>query len=858
MTQIKSFRGQTLYRPVDETSPPPDPEPRPSLMSAVPLENSSRVPGSAAGACFHCAAPIPTGASWHVIVDGTRQPVCCPGCRAVAETILQGGLADYYRLRSVPPASVPAPTPAFLRELEAYELASVQEGLVREAANGGREAFLLIEGIQCAACAWLNERCLKSLPGVDSAQVNFSTHRARVTWNPARTTLGAILAAVKGIGYTARPYDPADQESALEEERRQHLRRLGVAGLLGMQVMVIAVVLYSGGWSGIDPTFARLFAWLSLALTTPVVLFSARPFFAGAWRDLRALRAGMDVPVALGVGIAFAGSGWNTLTGTGDLYFDSVVMFVFFLSLARYLQFLARRRGAYRMEALAHPVPAVATRIAPDDSHEVVPAARLARGDRVLCHAGEVIPADGRITDGHASVDESVLSGESRPVEKSPGDPALAGSIALDSPLVVEVTKPVSHSRLAEILALVERAGNEKPRIAALADRVASRFVTAVLLLAGAVALYWWQDGSESWLPVTVAVLVVTCPCALSLATPTAISAVTSTLLGQGLVLTGSGAIDALARVTRVVFDKTGTLTRGRLQLVKVCPVDPRERDECLSIAATLERHSEHPIASAIIESNRERGSLPAARVRNFPGGGLRGHIANRLYYLGSPRFITAQTGLDLTAVSALGGDEHSIVVLADARGVRCTFLLADWLRPGAEALIDNLRRDGKSISLYSGDRSPVVERVAGDLGITDGVGELSPEDKYERVRRLQAEGEVIAMVGDGLNDAPVLSAADVSIAMALGPQATKAAADVILISEELSRLRAAFALPRKARAIIVQNLAWAVLYNLVALPAAAAGWVSPWMAAIGMSASSLVVVANSLRLSRPWKIGPR
>lgn len=784
-------------------------------------------------------------------LDGAARHMCCMGCKAVAEAIAAEGLDDYYRQRSHKPATADDVVPEILRESRVYDHEDAQRSFVRRLGGDEREASLVLQGIECAACAWLNERHLQQLPGVVDAQVNFSTHRARVRWNPDVTRLSDILASVKRIGYTAHPYDPSRQEALLDSERRLQLRRLGVAGAFGMQVMMIAIALYAGDWYGIEEKFRRMFLWLSLVLTLPVLLYSARPFFKGAWRDLRNRRLGMDVPVSLGIGIAFAGSVHATVTGVGAVYYDSVVMFVFFLLLARYFDLMARKRSAQLSEALVQPTPAMATRIEASGAHSVVPVAELAPGDRVLVRAGAQIPADGRILEGRASVDESLLSGESRPIVKEVDDPVIGGSINLDSPLQVLVERTGEETILSRILDLVDRARNERPALSRLADRVAGYFVAAVLVLACAAGIYWWQAAPERWLPITVAMLVVTCPCALSLATPTAIAAATGALTRRALIITGNNALETLARATRFVFDKTGTLTAGRPRLVASETLSDVPESECARIAAALEKSSEHAIAKALTAGGC--AYCTADDVVNTPGAGLQGKLAGTLYTIGTPAFVESRTGHRLDR-ERLEGNTHencSLVLLADAASLRCAFYLSDEIRPDAHGLVDSLHHQGIAVSLYSGDRRDVTAHIAGEIGIDDAAGNLSPEDKLARVRGLQGGGDVVAMVGDGVNDTPVLSGADVSIAMGDGAQAARASADMILLGNDLSNLAGGVQIARKTLAVIRQNLLWAVAYNLLAIPAAAAGFVAPWMAALGMSASSLLVVANSLRLTR-------
>jgi len=804
---------------------------------------------SGAASCFHCGDPVPPGTSFAALVDGARHAMCCAGCEAVARTIVEAGLDDYYRLRTQLPDRAGERVPHMLEQAGAYARPALAEVYSRPAGSHGREASLLLEGIECAACAWLVERTLARLPGVEEAVVNFSTHRARVRFDPRATDLGCIVAGVARVGYRAAPYDPARREAAREAERRSRLRRLGIAGLLGMQIMMLAVVLYAGQWWGMEPGFEALFRWLSLLLALPVAGWCALPFFTAAARGLAHGAPGMDLPVSLGIGIAFAGSARATVTGSGDVYYESVAMFTFFLLLARYLEFVARTRGEQRTEALVAPVPELARRLEAQREPHLVPVAELRRGDLVRVLPGETVPADGVITAGAGTVDESLLCGESRPRARRSGDAVLAGCVNGASSLEIRVQRVGAEMVISRVLALVERAAATRPRIARLADAVARVFVVAVVAIAACVAAWWWQADAALALPAAVAVLVVTCPCALSLATPTALTCAAGTLTGTGLVPARGLAVEALARADHVVFDKTGTLTTGRYRLLQAVALSGGGTQAMLRTAAAIERHSEHPIARAVEAA--ACGPLPAAgEVQGVAGRGLQAVVGGQRWWLGEPSWAAGEAGVPVPDLGALERDGATVVLLAGAHGERCALRLGDEIRDGARDLVRTLAARGVGVSLYSGDRGDAVARVADALGIADRAGGLLPQDKLARLRALAAQGRTTVMVGDGVNDAPVLAGAAVSVAMGGGAQAARASADFILVNERLPALLPAFDLARRTRRVVAQNLGWAIGYNLVALPLAAAGLVAPWMAAAGMSASSLLVVGNSLRLA--------
>jgi len=776
--------------------------------------------------------------------------MCCRGCQSVAEAILAAGLGDYYRHRTETAPTARETVPEFLRQTAIYDNPDIQKSFVRVESGQVREASLILEGIVCAACVWLNERHLARQPGVLHVSINYATHRARVRWDDSRIHLSRILQAVSEIGYLAHPYDPNRAQEILERERRALLRRLAVAAAFGMQVMILAVALYAGAFSGIENEFRRLFHFLSLALTLPVLGYSAQPFFRSAWRDLHARRAGMDVPVSLGLAIAFIGSVWATVSGNGEVYFDSVVMFVFFLLTGRTFELAGRKRAAEVSEALMHILPMTAVRLV-GGREENVPVAELRSGDQVRVRPGETVPADGIVLDGRSSVDESLLTGESLPLAKRAGDSVTGGTINIESVLTVRVEKTGDDTVLSAIVRLLDRAQTEKPAIALAAERAAGWFVARVLLLAVGVALVWlWYDASR-WLPITVAVLVVTCPCALALATPVAITAATGRLMRHGLVTTRGHALETLARADTFVFDKTGTLTHGQLRLLETKTFSTMDAAHCLRHAAALEAHSEHPIARAL-KTVAGEVAPQAEEVTNVPGAGLTGRIDAGFYVLGNAAFVHAQTGRAIpeSTLAELHAPGHTVVFLARDAQLLAAFVIGDQLRAGARELIETLVQQGKRVLLLTGDHPAVARRVAAAAGIGEFEAELKPQDKLERVQRLAQQGRIVAMVGDGVNDAAALAAAHVSIAMGGGTQLAAASADMLLLSERLSHLGEGVAVARQTLTIIRQNMAWAVGYNLLALPFAAFGLIAPWMAALGMSASSLIVVANALRLN--------
>ncbi len=807
-----------------------------------------------AGNCYHCGQQVPAELDLSVKIDDQSRAMCCIGCQAVAQAIIDNGLVDYYRNRDALPDSPREAMPAILDGLKLYDHADFQKSFVRSLGASEREASLILEGITCAACIWLNEQHLSKLPGVIGVDLNYATRRARVRWDEARIKLSDILAAIAAIGYRAYPYDAAKSEELARKERRSALWRVFVAGFGMMQVMMYAIPVYLAGDGDMTPDVEQLMRWASLLLTLPVILYSAAPFFSSAWRDLKLQRVGMDVPVALGVGAAFAASVWATLTASGAVYFDSVTMFVFFLLGGRFLEMTARQRAVGLTEALAKLMPAFADRVVafPQDKHaERVLAADLQPGDVVLVKPGEIIPADGHVLEGVSCANEALLTGESAPVSKRPGAAVTGGAVNLESPLFVKVEHVGDATRLSAIVRLMERAAMEKPHIVELADRIASHFIWALLLIAATVAVVWWFVDPSKVLWITVSVLVVTCPCALSLATPVALTVASGAMARAGLLVTRSHAIETLARATHFVFDKTGTLTTGRMRLLDVMPLGLLDREQCLSLAAALEQASEHPIGAALRNEARWE-QIRLEELASEPGNGVSALFCGQRICVGRPQYVAVLHGQPLPEQGAAYCDSgDTVIALGSDAGWLAMFRIGDEVRPEAAAMVAALHADGRRVALLTGDSLTVAQKVARVLGIEEVIAGVSPQGKHDYVTALQAGGAVVAMIGDGVNDAPVLAQAQVSVAMGGGSQLARTQADLVLLSENLHHLQHGIAVARRSLRVIRQNLLWSFLYNFVALPLAMFGFITPWMAGIGMSGSSLLVVANSQRLQK-------
>ncbi|QCI13713.1 heavy metal translocating P-type ATPase [Pseudomonas putida] len=792
--------------------------------------------------CYHCALPVPAGSHFTAVVLGEPRAFCCPGCQAVAEAIVAGGLEHYYQHRSDSSANPEALPRQLQDELALYDRSDVQQAFVRHA-DDLAEATLLVEGISCAACGWLIEKHLRNLPGVAEARLNLSNHRLFLNWDDRQLPLSTLLAELRQIGYAAHPYQPDQAAEQLAQENRSALRRLGVAGLLWFQAMMATMATWPEFNIDLSPELHTILRWVALFLTIPIVFYSCAPIFKGAARDLRTRHLTMDVSVSLAIALAFGAGIWTAISGSGELYFDTVGMFALFLLTGRYLERRARERTAAATAQLVNLLPASCLRLDGNGSAERILLRELQRGDTVRVLPGAVIPADGRIVEGRSSVDESLLTGEYLPLPREAGEQVTGGTLNVESTLDIEVQALGQDSRLSAIVRLLERAQTEKPRLAQIADRAAQWFLLFSLVAAVAIGLWWWylEPARAFW--IVLAMLVATCPCALSLATPTALTAATGTLHKLGLLVTRGHVLEGLNQIDTVIFDKTGTLTEGRLALRTIHPLGALPAERCLALAAALEKRSEHPIARAFGQA-----TLPAEAVRNVPGLGLEGQVDDLQLRIGQATFVCALSG---ATPPPLPEHRGQWLLLGDARGPLAWFGLDDRLREDAPALLAACKARGWRTLLLSGDSSPMVAEVAAQLGIDQAIGGLRPDDKLERLKALQAEGHTVLMLGDGVNDVPVLAAADISVAMGSATDLAKTSADAVLLSNRLQALAQAFDLARRTRRNILENLLWATLYNGLMLPFAALGWITPVWAAIGMSVSSLIVVLNALRLTR-------
>ena len=775
------------------------------------------------GGCYHCGDTVSAHALIHATIDGAERAFCCTGCRAAAEWLHQGGLADYYALRSESTGRVDA-----TQDFSDWDSIGFKRLYVHEI-DGQSECDLSIGNIRCAACAWLIDRVGRQMPGVSAITVDPATTHARVRFDPARTPLSAIAARLAAIGYAPRiVQDPADAK----RERRQSLKRLVVAGLGAMQAMMFTEALYWGAGE-LDVGTRDFFRIVAMLVATPVVFYSGFPFLRGAWRELSLRRPGMDVLVALSVGLAYGASMIETIRGGPVVYFDAAVMFVALLSGARHVEAIARTRATERLQLIAAAQHQHADRVDADGQTTAVALGALRTGDHIRVASGESVPVDGRLQSASARLDESLLTGEAEPVHRATGDTVLAGSIALDAPLLVEVTAIGTATRLGQLRARIGTGLHQQASSTELGQRIAARFTLVMLAVAALTGLYWMHADAARAMPAVLAVLAAACPCAFALALPASLAAAHSMLAKHGVIVTHPEALARTTRIDRIVTDKTGTLTEGRPRLVDAEIVAASvTRSHALAVAAALERGHRHPIAHAFREFDL---GLAVDDAKTLAGAGVMGRVDGQDWRLGRADWS--------------GTDGGEAIVLSNASGIVARFRIADRLRAEATAVVRDWQRFAP-VEVLSGDHPEAVDLVAAALGIR-GRGRLNPEQKRAAIHAMREAGHRVMMLGDGLNDAESLAAADVGVAMGGGAAIAQCHADVLLLRDDLRLVRLLVDTAHRARRIARQNVAWSIAYHLAIVPFAVMGVMSPWLAAVGMAASSLLVTLNALRLRR-------
>ena len=807
--------------------------------------------------CYHCG--LPADGSISANIDGARRHFCCNGCRSVCEAIHAAGLQGFYR--RTPEGRLLGPPPEPPKDLRLYDIDEVQQEFVA-GDEQVREVNLLVEGIHCAACVWLIEQGLAGCDGVAEARVNLTGRRLRVKWDSTRLKLSALLQRLADLGYVAVPFDPQAAEGSLQRENRRLLFRMAFAAFAAMNLMWISIALYAGADQG---EFRTLFHWIGFAIATPTLAYSGWPFFAGAWRGLKQLRLGMDLPIAIGASITYLYSLYVTATGSGHVYWDTVVNFLFVILVGRYLEAMSKRQAVSATQRLLDLQPRVAT-LLNDGEESVVPIRAVRLGDIMLVRPGETIPADGEVLCGRSSVDESMLTGESTPVMRNAGDTVSAGTLNGTGALEVRVSAVLRASALGRIVELVESAQASKAPIQCTADRIVPWFVGVTLALAAVTFAFWLRQDIETALMAATSVLIITCPCAFGLATPMAIAVASGTGARHGILVKNGAVLETLSNIDHFVFDKTGTVTEGRPQVIAAQDADGTwlqgvpdtwsdQRRDHLALAAALERRSEHPVARAVVEFADAAGiAYKHLEVDEFsaePGFGVRGRVGGRELVIGTADWLTRR-GVGMSAAArALDADAnagaHVHCAVDGVAELRLTLL--DRPRPDAAETVRALRADGIHVTLLTGDRRAVAERIAAEIGADQVIAEVLPADKDAVIGRLREAGQRVAMVGDGINDAPALVRADVGIAVGSGTDVSIASADIVLITSELARVRDAGLLARRTLQVIRQNIGLSIAYNLIMVPLAMAALITPLVAAIAMPISSLAVIGNSARI---------
>lgn len=821
------------------------------------------------GHCFHCGEPLPK-VPFITHVLGHDREMCCMGCQLASQSIVEAGLSQYYldrqkisRLASMPDELA----------LDVYNHEEIKSQFTY-VEDGATIAELSVVGLRCAACTWLIESRLAKMDGVGLCQVNLTQQRMRVSWQEHKTDIGAILKAVNALGYDAKPYRADTHEALMRRDNKKMLIRLGVAAVASMQAMMFSIGIYFGDVSGMESQHREFLRYVSMVASVPVVFYSALPFFWSAWTAIKARQVNMDVPVSIALLVTFFASSFATITSSGETYFDSVAMFVFFLLAGRYVEHTARLRASSLATDLVVIAPKLVTKLGHDktllddaqlldqidigqfDSSKSTLVHHVQVGDIVMVDAGGEILGDGILLSERASVSQSLLTGESDLIEKHKGDTLLGGSQNDAQPLIMLISKDNDNSQIALIDRLINRAMSEKPKIAQDADKMARWFVARVLVLAVIVFGVWWFIEPSQALWATVAVLVATCPCALSLATPIALTVATNRLASKNLLVTRGHTVTTLADVSHVAFDKTGTLTRGEPDLVGIKNFSTFTDDELLAIATALELGSKHPIALALKRQSQAMHLPHAQDVTHHAGGGVGGVIGGKSYRIGHADFVLGGVAKDNKADCEAFGANMAVALSVQNADCSDEWQLLAWLyfndnvRTDAKVVIDRLVQCGIKPIMLTGDPSSNADVLANHLGIDYQKG-LLPEQKVNCIKQIQADGGRVLMVGDGINDAPVLAAADVSVSMANASELAQVSSDGVLLGDVLSPLMDGVLTAKKTLAIIRQNLRWAFFYNTIILFPAGMGYVPPWLAAIGMSLSSLGVVLNALRIKK-------
>ncbi|MDX8385418.1 MAG: heavy metal translocating P-type ATPase [Gallionella sp.] len=806
--------------------------------------------------CFHCGLPIGAEADYHCEFDRIAQSFCCFACQSVCEAIYEAGLEGYYQ--RTPEGTLLAPPPTPPKDVEIYDLDDVQQDFAN-CEGDIRDIHLLVEGIHCPACVWLIERSMLRTTGVISANVNLAGKRLHLRWDNRQAKLSQIIHALTKIGYAAVPFDPESAEGIIKKTNRAMLYRLFFAGFTMMNMFLVSLALYTGASEG---QYREFFHWLGFVLATPTLLYSGYPFYRGALGGLKNARLTMDLPIVIGLSVTYLYSCYVTLNShsSGEVYFDTVTNLIFVILVGRYLEGMFRHQAVSATNRLMDLQPRVATVLS--QGEETITSIRAVKvGEHVLVKPGCKIPMDGAVIEGHSSVDESMLSGESMPVRKDVGDKVTAGTINESGVMVVKVLSGLHDSTLSKIIRMVEEAQSSKAPIQRLADSIVPWFILVTLICASVTYLIWIEE-FEIALMAATSVLIITCPCALGMATPMSIAVASGLGAKHGILVKNGLVLETLSKVTHFVFDKTGTVTEGKMKVEDVRVATGQDVANILKLAAAAERYSEHGVAQAIIrEADGRELSYRNITVRNFhamAGLGIEAELNGDQLLLGNLDWlkqnqviVNAELQVQLDKQEA---QAKTCVHLAYAGQHVAMLVLGDTLRLDALEMVESLRSAGIRLTLLSGDRKAVAEAIAHQLGGMEVIAEVLPQDKDQVIKQLQERGECVAMVGDGVNDAPALIRADVGIALGSGTDVSVESADIVLMQSELNKVRLATLLSRRTIRTIRQNIGLSFVYNSIMVPLAMMAYVTPLMAAITMPISSLLVIGNAARIRNLFK----
>ncbi len=802
--------------------------------------------------CFHCGLPAGAGSSYRALFGGMERIFCCLGCQAVCTAIFEAGLQGYYQ--RTPEGVLLAPPPDPPQDIDSYDLDEVQQEYITRSGEL-RDIHLLVEGIHCPACVWLIERVLQREPGVRLANVNLAAKRIHLRWDNNLNRLSSLIRALARIGYSAVPYDQENAEGVIKKSNRSMLFRLFFAGFTMMNMVWISIALYSGADKG---EFRDFFHWMEFVLATPTLLYSGYPFYRGAIGGLRVGRLTMDLPIAIGLSVTYVYSTYITVLAhnIGAVYFDTVTNLIFVILIGRYLEGMFRHQALSSNKRLLELQPRVAT-VVRNGVEQLTSTRTIKPGDHVLIKPGHKVPVDGIVLEGRSAVNESMLSGESAPVNKTAGAKVTSGTVNTNGALLVEVSSTLQNTTLAKIIRLVEEAQASKAPIQRLTDIIVPWFVLATLICATLTFLIWYHNGVDIALMAATAVLIITCPCALGLATPMSVAVASGLGARHGILIRNGLVLETMSRVTHFVFDKTGTLTEGKLSVAVVHVATGNDMQKIVCCAAAVERYSEHGAARAITtEAEARQLNFRGVSVQGFSaaaGLGVQAEVNGQSVLLGSLEWLS-RSGIkadpELLARSIeLEAQAMSCVHCALDYVHVAVFAMADQLRGDAQQLVNELRTAGIAMTLLSGDRKVVAEAIAGQLGGMEVLAEVLPQDKDLAIQRLQQRGAVVAMVGDGVNDAPALIRADVGIALGSGTDVSVESADIVLMHNELDKVRLATLLSRRTLRTIKQNIGLSFVYNVIMVPLAMMAKVDPLVAAITMPISSLVVIGNAARI---------